>query len=91
MARRVGRAAAGGAHGARGAWPASRSGRGLCAQAGPIWCTMHLVQFLLSFLHSFDSVLFMSQFLDTVHRKKNSIFLKIKKKKSIKCEKIFEK
>ena len=31
-----------GAHGAR---PAGRPGRGLGAQAGPSWCTVHLAQF----------------------------------------------
>ena len=29
--------------------PAGRPGRGLCVQAGPSWCTVHLAQFWLSF------------------------------------------
>ena len=48
-------------HGLSAAW--ARLGSGLCALAGPCWGTVHLTQFLTSF----DSVLFLSQCLDTVH------------------------
>ena len=47
---------------------AGRPRRGLCTLAGPqSWGTVHTDPILTRFL---DSVLFLSQFMDTVHRKK---------------------